>query len=62
MGSVVASRNAATFLGHTGNLLGTVTVVRMRGDRLTIVVGNAYPFTRDVGKRFAELLDRATCG
>lgn len=50
------------FLGHTGNLLGTVTVVRMHGDRLTIVAGNAYPFTRDVGKRFADLLDRATCG
>jgi D-alanyl-D-alanine carboxypeptidase len=49
-------------LGHTGNLLGTVTVVRLRGDRLTIVVGNAYPFTREVGKRFAELLRESTCG
>jgi D-alanyl-D-alanine carboxypeptidase len=49
-------------LGHTGNLLGTVTVVRSRGDRLAIVAGNAYPFTRKVGQRFAELLELAICG
>ena len=49
-------------LGHTGNLLGTVTVVRARGDRLAIVAGNVYPLTRDVGRRFAELLELAICG
>jgi D-alanyl-D-alanine carboxypeptidase len=49
-------------VGHTGNLLGTVTVARKRGDRLVIVAGNAYPFTREVGKRFADLLREATCG
>ena len=48
-------------LGHTGNLLGTVTVVRMRGDRIAIVVGNAYPFTDEVGQRFAGLLREAIC-
>jgi D-alanyl-D-alanine carboxypeptidase len=49
-------------LGHTGNLLGTVTVVRVRGDRLAIVAGNVYPFTREVGKRFADLLRVSFCG
>jgi D-alanyl-D-alanine carboxypeptidase len=49
-------------IGHTGNLLGTVTVVRAHGDRLAIVAGNVYPFTREVGKRFAELLRLSICG
>ena len=49
-------------LGHTGNLLGTVTVVRSLGDRLAIGAGNVYPFTRQVGKRFADLLRVAACG
>jgi D-alanyl-D-alanine carboxypeptidase len=49
-------------LGHTGNLLGTLTVVRVRGDRLTVVAGNAYPFTPEVAERFADLLREATCG
>jgi len=49
-------------LGHTGNVLGTVTVVRSRGGRLAIVAGNVYPFTREVGKRFADLLRIAMCG
>jgi D-alanyl-D-alanine carboxypeptidase len=49
-------------LGHTGNLLGTVTVVRLRGDRLAIVAGSAYPFTREVGKRFADVLRESICG
>jgi D-alanyl-D-alanine carboxypeptidase len=49
-------------LGHTGNLLGTVTVVRARGQRLAIVAGNVYPFTREVAKRFADLLRVSICG
>lgn len=48
-------------LSHTGNLLGTVTVVRMLGDRISVVAGNVYPFTREVGERFAELLELAVC-
>jgi D-alanyl-D-alanine carboxypeptidase len=49
-------------VGHTGNFLGTVTVARMRGDRFAVVTGNAYPFTPEVGRRFADLLREATCG
>ncbi len=49
-------------LGHTGNLLGTVTVVRVRGDRVVVVAANAYPFTPTVAERFDELLQEATCG
>jgi D-alanyl-D-alanine carboxypeptidase len=49
-------------VGHTGNLLGTVTVARKRGDRSVIVAGSAYPFTPEVEKRFADLLREATCG
>ena len=48
-------------LSHTGNLLGTVTVVRMRGDRISVVAGNVYPFTREVSERFEELLELAGC-
>jgi D-alanyl-D-alanine carboxypeptidase len=49
-------------LGHTGNILGTVTVVRVRGDRLVVVAGNAYPFTPEVAERFDDLVHAATCG
>ena len=48
-------------LSHTGNLLGTVTVVRAHRDRISVVAGNVYPFTREVGERFAELLELAGC-
>lgn len=62
LGLARATASCGDVVGHTGNLLGTVTVVRALDDRLAIVAGNVYPFTRTVGARFAELLDAAICG
>ena len=49
-------------VGHTGNLLGTITVVWARGDRLLIAAANAFPLTPDQETAFRLLLERAFCG
>jgi len=49
-------------VGHTGNLLGTVTVVWARGDRLVVAVANVYPLTPEQEATLQLLLGRAFCG
>jgi D-alanyl-D-alanine carboxypeptidase len=48
-------------VGHTGNLLGTITVVWARGDRLLVAAANAFPLTPDQETAFRRLLERAFC-
>jgi len=48
-------------VGHTGNLLGTVTVVWARGDRLLVVAANVYPFTPEQETKLQLLLGRSFC-
>ena len=48
-------------VGHTGNLLGTVTVVWARGDRLLVVAANVYPLTPEQETKLQLLLGRAFC-
>ncbi|HEX4931183.1 MAG TPA: serine hydrolase domain-containing protein [Gaiellaceae bacterium] len=49
-------------VGHTGNLLGTVTVVWARGDRLLVAAANVFPLTPEQETAFQRLLERAFCG
>ena len=48
-------------VGHTGNLLGTLTVVWTRGDRLLVVAANVYPLTPEQESKLQLLLGRAFC-
>jgi D-alanyl-D-alanine carboxypeptidase len=48
-------------LGHTGNLLGTLTVVWARDDRLMVVAANVYPLTPEQESKLQLLLERAFC-
>jgi D-alanyl-D-alanine carboxypeptidase len=48
-------------IGHTGNLLGMVTVVWTRTDRLLIVAANVYPLTPEQESTLQVLLGRAFC-
>ena len=48
-------------IGHTGNLLGTVTVVWTSGDRLLAVAANVYPLTPEQESKLQLLLGRAFC-
>jgi hypothetical protein len=49
-------------VGHTGNLLGTLTVVWTRGDRTLVVAANTYPLTPEQEASLDLLLERAFCG
>lgn len=49
-------------VGHTGNLLGTVTVVWTRGDRVLVAAANVFPLTPEQEAAFQLLLERAFCG
>ncbi len=49
-------------VGHTGNLLGTISVVWARGDRLLVVAANVYPLTPEQETKLRLLLERAFCG
>jgi D-alanyl-D-alanine carboxypeptidase len=49
-------------VGHTGNVLGSVTVVWARGDRVLVVAANVYPMTPAQEAAFQTLLARAFCG
>jgi D-alanyl-D-alanine carboxypeptidase len=48
-------------VGHTGNLLGTVTVVWARGDRVLVVAANVFPLTPEQETAVRLLLERAFC-
>lgn len=48
-------------VGHTGNLLGTVTVVWTRGDRVLVATANAFPLTPEQETALRLLLGRAFC-
>lgn len=49
-------------VGHTGNLLGTLTVVWTRGDRVLVVAANVFPLTPEQETALEALLRRAFCG
>lgn len=49
-------------VGHTGSLLGTVTVVGARGDRLLVVAANAFPLTPVQEAALQRVLALALCG
>jgi D-alanyl-D-alanine carboxypeptidase len=48
-------------VGHTGNLLGTVTVVWARGERILVAAANVYPLTPEQETGLRLLLERAFC-
>ena len=48
-------------VGHTGNLLGMLTVVWVRDDRLLVVAANVYPLTPEQESKLQLLLGRAFC-
>ena len=48
-------------VGHTGNLLGTITVVWTRGGRLLVVAANVFPLTPEQETALQSLLGRAFC-
>ena len=49
-------------VGHTGNLLGTITVVGKYGDRLLVAAADVYPLTPRQEVALEKLLARALCG
>ena len=48
-------------VGHTGNVLGMLTVVWARNDRLLVVAANVYPLTPEQESKLQLLLGRAFC-
>ena len=48
-------------LGHTGNLLGSLTAVWARDDGLMVVAANVYPLTPEQESKLQLLLGRAFC-
>ena len=48
-------------VGHTGNLLGAITIVWTRGDRVLVVAANVYPLTPEQETKLQLLLGRAFC-
>ena len=55
------STDCGAVVGHTGNLLGTVTVVGARGDRLLVVAMNVYPLEPPQEAALQRLLVRGLC-
>ena len=49
-------------VGHTGNLLGTITVVWARETRRLVVAANVFPLTPEQETTLRLLLERAFCG
>ncbi len=49
-------------IGHTGNLLGTVTVVWARGDRMLVTAASAFPLDPAQEAALQRLLGLAVCG
>jgi D-alanyl-D-alanine carboxypeptidase len=56
------STDCGAVIGHTGNLLGTITVVGARGDRLLVVAANVYPLEPPQEAALQRLLVRGLCG
>ena len=48
-------------VGHTGNLLGSLTVVAARDDRLLVLAANVFPLTPPQEAALQRLLARALC-
>ena len=48
-------------VGHTGNLLGTVTIAWSRGDRMLVAAANAFPLGPGQEAALQRLLVRAMC-
>ena len=48
-------------VGHTGNLLGMLTVVWARDDRLLVAAANVFPLTPEQETKLRLLLERAFC-
>jgi D-alanyl-D-alanine carboxypeptidase len=48
-------------VGHTGNLLGTLTVVWAREDRLLVAAANVFPLAPEQETQLRLLLERAFC-
>jgi D-alanyl-D-alanine carboxypeptidase len=48
-------------VGHTGNLLGMLTVVWAREDRVLVVAANVFPLTPEQETKLRLLLERAFC-
>ena len=48
-------------VGHTGNLLGMLTVVWTRGERVLVVAANVFPLTPEQETKLRLLLERAFC-
>lgn len=49
-------------VGHTGNVLGMVTVVWTRGERVLVAAASVYPLTPAQETSFQALLTQAYCG
>lgn len=49
-------------IGHTGNLLGTVTVAYRVRDRTVVAMTNQHPLTNAADLAFRSLVERAACG
>ena len=62
LGLVRFETECGTAVGHTGNVLGTVTVVWARGGRVLVAAANVFPLTPDQEAAFQRLLVRAFCG
>ena len=48
-------------VGHTGNLLGTITVVWTRGERVLVAAANVFPLTPEQETALQRLLTQAFC-
>ena len=49
-------------IGHTGNLLGTITVAYRVGERTVVAMTNQHPLTNEGDVAFRRLVERAACG
>ena len=62
LGLVRFDTECGPVLGHTGNLLGTVSVVWARGDRMLVTAANAFPLDPAEDAALQRLLGLAVCG
>ena len=62
LGLVRFDTECGPVLGHTGNLLGTVTVVWARGDRMLVTAANAFPLDPAEEAALQRLLIQSVCG
>ena len=64
LGLAAFRTSCGTAVGHTGNLLGQVSVVwsRQDGSRRVVMMANTYPLGADAERAFHRALDVAFCG